>query len=71
MNNIVYSSLRADDKPTPEQIAEIKVAAARQSVYDPECPPLTKEQLANMHPYDPEEHRRRREARLAKNRHTA
>ena len=32
-------------KPAPEQIAEIRAAAARPHVYDEECPPFSKEEL--------------------------
>jgi hypothetical protein len=47
---IVRSTLKAGDELTPEQIARIRAAAKRKPVYDPECPPLTDEQLAEFMP---------------------
>ena len=35
---------------TPEQIAEVREAAKRPYTYDPDCPLLTEEQLAEFHP---------------------
>jgi hypothetical protein len=47
---IVRSTLKAGDELTPEQRAQIRAAAKRPPVYDPECPPLTDEQLAEFQP---------------------
>jgi hypothetical protein len=35
---------------TPEQIIEVRTAAHRPYTYDPDCPLLTDEQLAEFHP---------------------
>ncbi|MBQ9347943.1 MAG: hypothetical protein IJT94_11515 [Oscillibacter sp.] len=43
---IVTYVLHKDDKPTPEQIAQLKKAATHPIEYDEDCPPLTEEQLA-------------------------
>ena len=42
---IVTSVLYGNEKPTKEQIEEIRQAAKKPIVYDEDCPPLTKEQL--------------------------
>ena len=42
---IVRYSITKDQKPTPEQIAEIREAAKRPIVYDEDCPEMTEEQL--------------------------
>ena len=42
---IVSYSITKDQKPTPEEIAEIREAAKRPIVYDEDCPPMTDEQL--------------------------
>ena len=42
---IVASVLYGNEKPTKEQIEEIRQAAKKPIVYDEDCPPLTKEQL--------------------------
>ena len=42
---IVSYSITKDQKPTPEQIAEIREAAKRPIVYDDDCPEMTEEQL--------------------------
>ena len=42
---IVSYSITKDQKPTPEQIAEIREAAKRPIVFDEDCPPMTDEQL--------------------------
>ena len=42
---IVNYSITKDQKPTPEQIAEIREAAKRPIVFDEDCPPMTDEQL--------------------------
>jgi nucleoside phosphorylase len=47
---MVRSTLKAGDVLTPEQIARIDAAAKRKPIYDPECPPLTDEQLAEFRP---------------------
>jgi hypothetical protein len=47
---IVQSSRKAGSEFTPEQIAQLDAAARRPFVYDPECPPLTDEQLAEFQP---------------------
>lgn len=38
--------LKAGQKPTREQIEEVRAAAKRPIVYDDDCPELTEEQLA-------------------------
>jgi hypothetical protein len=35
---------------TPDQLEEIEAASKRPYVYDPDCPLLTEEQLAEFHP---------------------
>ena len=45
---IVTSTLERGQKPTPEQIKEIREAAKRPIVFDEDCPPMTDEQLADM-----------------------
>ena len=51
---IVRSTLLAGQEPTPEQRAATKArlreAAKRPYTYDPDCPLLTEEQLAQFHP---------------------
>jgi hypothetical protein len=47
---IVRSTRKAGSELTPEQIARLDAAAKRPPVYDPECPPLTDEQLAEFQP---------------------
>lgn len=42
---IVSYSITKDQKPTPEQIAEIREAARRPIVFDEDCPEMTEEQL--------------------------
>lgn len=42
---IVTSVLYGNEKPTKEQIEEVRQAAKKPIVYDEDCPPLTKEQL--------------------------
>ena len=42
---IVSYSITKDQKPTPEQIAEIREAAKRPIVFDEDCPEMTEEQL--------------------------
>ena len=42
---IVASVLYGNEKPTKEQIEEIRQAVKKPIVYDEDCPPLTKEQL--------------------------
>ena len=42
---IVSCSITEDQKPSPEQIAEIREAAKRPIVYDDDCPEMTGEQL--------------------------
>ena len=42
---IVSYSITKDQKPTPEQITEIREAAKRPIVFDEDCPPMTEEQL--------------------------
>ena len=42
---IVTSVLYGNEKPTKEQIEEVRQAAKKPIVYDKDCPPLTKEQL--------------------------
>ena len=42
---IVSYSITKDQKPTPEQIAEIREAAKRPITFDEDCPPMTEEQL--------------------------
>ena len=42
---IVSYSITKDQKPTPEQIAEIREAAKRPIVFDEDCPEMTDEQL--------------------------
>ena len=42
---IVSYSITKDQKPTPEQIAEIREAAKRPIVFDDDCPEMTDEQL--------------------------
>ena len=42
---IVTSVLYGSEKPTKEQIEEIRQAAKMPIAYDEDCPPLTKEQL--------------------------
>ena len=46
---IVTSVLYGNEKPTKEQIEEIRQAAKMPIVYDEDCPPLTKEQLKELH----------------------
>jgi len=51
---IVSYSITKDQKPTPEEIAEIREAAKRPIVYDEDCPPMTDEQLRQfkrVHPH--------------------
>ncbi|GHT89084.1 hypothetical protein FACS1894137_17860 [Spirochaetia bacterium] len=47
---IVRSTYKVGDELTPEQRARIRAAAKWPPVYDPECPPLTDEQLAEFRP---------------------
>ncbi|MHC6204114.1 hypothetical protein ACYULU_13095 [Breznakiellaceae bacterium SP9] len=47
---MIRSTLKAGDVLTPEARARIRAAAKRKPVYDPECPPLTDEQLAEFRP---------------------
>ncbi|GHT63877.1 hypothetical protein FACS1894110_02480 [Spirochaetia bacterium] len=47
---IVRSIRKVGDPLTPEQIAQLDALVDRPSVYDPECPPLTDEQLAEFRP---------------------
>jgi hypothetical protein len=47
---IVRSAYKAGDGLSPEGHARIRAAAKRKPVYDPECPPLTDEQLAEFRP---------------------
>ena len=42
---IVSYSITKNQKPTPEQIAEIREAAKRPIVFDEDCPEMTDEQL--------------------------
>ena len=42
---IIRSILSPDTKPTEEQLAEVRAAAEAPHTYDPECLPLTKEEL--------------------------
>ena len=42
---IVRATLKTDTKPTAKQLAEVRAAALAPRVYDPDCPPLTKEEL--------------------------
>ncbi|MBR2798652.1 MAG: hypothetical protein IKE17_13050 [Clostridia bacterium] len=42
---IVSYSITKNQKPTPEQIAEIREAAMRPIVFDEDCPEMTDEQL--------------------------
>ena len=42
---IVSYSITKDQKPTPEQIVEIREAARRPIVFDEDCPEMTEEQL--------------------------
>jgi uncharacterized protein (DUF4415 family) len=41
-------TLRAGQKPTKEQIREVREAAKRPPVYDPDCPPSSPEALAEF-----------------------
>ena len=52
---IVSYSITKDQKPTPEQIAEIREAAKRPIVYDEDCPPMTDEQLRQFKRVHPRE----------------
>ena len=45
---IVSYSITKDQKPTPEQIARIREAAARPIVFDEDCPEMTDEQLTQF-----------------------
>jgi hypothetical protein len=47
---IVRSTRKVGDPLTSEQVAELDALANRPSVYDPECPPCTDEQLAEFRP---------------------
>ncbi|MBQ6959793.1 MAG: hypothetical protein IJP78_02320 [Clostridia bacterium] len=42
---IASYSITKNQKPTPEQIAEIREAAKRPIVFDEDCPEMTDEQL--------------------------
>ncbi len=50
---IINYSITKDQKPTPEQIAEIREAAKRPIVFDEDCPPMTEEQLKQFKPVHP------------------
>ena len=50
---IVKYSITKDQKPTPEQIAEIREAAKRPIVFDEDCPEMTDEQLRQFKPLFP------------------
>jgi len=52
---IVSYSITKDQKPTPEEIAEIREAAKRPIVYDEDCPPMTDEQLRQFKRVHPRE----------------
>mgnify|MGYP003489898744 CR=1 FL=1 len=45
---IVSYSITKNQKPTPEQIAEIREAAKRPIVFDEDCPEMTEEQLRRL-----------------------
>ncbi|GHT97716.1 hypothetical protein FACS1894142_2850 [Spirochaetia bacterium] len=45
---IVRSTFKVGDELPPELIAELDVAAKRPPVYDPECPPLTDDELSEF-----------------------
>ena len=47
---IVRSILEVGAKLTPEQIEEIREAVKHPYIYDPDCPLLTEEQLAQFRP---------------------
>ncbi|GHT89080.1 hypothetical protein FACS1894137_17840 [Spirochaetia bacterium] len=47
---MIRSTLEAGDELPPELGAELDAAAKWPRVYDPECPPLTDEQLAEFRP---------------------
>lgn len=58
---IMHYRLEEGQQPTEEQIREVREAAKRPPVYDPENPPLTDEQLAQfrrVHEINQEERRR-------------
>ena len=42
---IVRTTLKTEAKPTAEQLAEVQAATHAPRTYDPDCPPLTKEEL--------------------------
>ncbi len=46
---IKYYTLEEGQKPTPEQIAEVRRAATFPITFDEDCPPLTDEQLKQFH----------------------
>ena len=50
---IVRYSITRNQKPTAEQIREIREAAKRPIVYDEDCPPMTEEQLKQFRRVDP------------------
>ena len=50
---IVNYSITKDQKPTPEQITEIREAARRPIVFDEDCPEMTEEQLRQFKPVHP------------------
>ncbi len=50
---LVTYTLKRDQKPTPEQIEEIREAAKRPIVFDEDCPEMTEEQLRQFRRVDP------------------
>ena len=52
---IVSYSITKNQKPTPEQIAEIREAAKRPIVFDEDCPEMTEEQLRQFKRVHPRE----------------
>lgn len=50
---IVTYTLKRGQKPTPEQIAEIREAAKHPITFDEDCPEMTAEQLKQFRRVDP------------------
>ena len=52
-DNLVYRIIYPGQKPTPEQIEEIRALKNRQIVFDEDCPELTDEELKQFKRVNP------------------
>ena len=71
MGRIVTYVPEAGRELTPEQLRRIMSLKDKPIVFDRDCPEMTDEELKQFHRPDTDEHRRRREARIAGKQATA